>query len=349
MCLPRKHSGIGLVDIVDQHLALHLIYVKRMLRPCESSDFLTPWLLYSFHIYSGHATALPLLLYPRTYMPRLRKCPHLGHLARLISRLPTLTPSAQWPSWWLLDLLWSSVCSLSPTATLSRASDKLQPQALIASLLSVLPDTNIWTCVRPLDAPALQHLFNALCPFEGPLVWAIPTPLRSVMAFTDQERTAMLESATTPSPPTASFSHWHITASPRSTAVVAQIKLGALRRFWHTSFAFLRGTAHPLMSRPPHLLLPPRLWRDFWPLCLPAKAFTPWWRLLHGHLSVQTRLHNINRVRHPSPLYKLCIEAPEDEYHMVIGCGMKSLFWYEVTTTLVSQICSLRTMPFGLG
>ncbi|KAK4518995.1 uncharacterized protein ATC70_009222 [Mucor velutinosus] len=154
------------------------------------------------------------------------------------------------------------------------------------------------------------------------------------MAFPDQERTALLESATTPSPPTASFSHWHITTSPRSTAAVAQIKLGALRRFWHTSFALLRGPAHPPMSRPPHLLLPPRLWRDFWSLCLPAKTFTPWWRLLHGHLSVQTRLHNINRVRHPSPLCKLCIEAPEDEYHMIIGCGMKSLFWYEVISHL---------------
>ncbi|KAK4518752.1 uncharacterized protein ATC70_008974 [Mucor velutinosus] len=334
LCLPRKHGGLGLVDIENQHLALHLIYVKRLLLPRAQTDFLSPWLLYTFHVYSGHATALPLLMYPRTYMPRLRKCPHLAHLARLISRLPTLTPYTQWPSWWFLDLPWSSVCSLSPTETLSRASDKLPPHALIANLLSVLPDTNILACVRPLDAISLQHLFNALCPFVGPSVWIIPAPLRSVMAFTDQERTAMLESQPTPSPPTASFSHWYITTGPRSKATMAQIKLGALRRYWHPSFDLLRGPAHPPRYRPTHLLIPPRLWRDFWSLCLPAKAFTPWWRLLHGHLSVQARLHIINRARHPSPLCKLCTEAPEDEYHLVVGCDMKSLFWFEVISHL---------------
>ncbi|KAK4518233.1 uncharacterized protein ATC70_001585 [Mucor velutinosus] len=336
LCLPRKHGGIGLVDIKKQHLALHLIYVKRLLRPRSPADFLTPWLMYTFHVYSGHATVLPLLLYPRTCWPRVRKCPHLEHLARLLTRLPPLTLTPEWPSWWLLDLPWLQVCSLSPTATLplTRNSDKLPPHALIASLLSVLPNSHILVCVRPRDTAALQHLFNALCPIEGPPVWVVPAPLRSVMAFTAPERTALLESSTTPSPPTASFSHWFITTGPRSKATVDKITLGALRRSWHPSFDMLRRPAHPPGYRPPHLLLPPHLWRDFWSLCLPPKAFTPWWRLLHGHLSVQVRLHSMNRVKYPSPLCKMCHEATEDEYHMVIGCSMKSLFWYEFVSHL---------------
>ncbi|KAK4508915.1 uncharacterized protein ATC70_013538 [Mucor velutinosus] len=139
-----------------------------------------------------------------------------------------------------------------------------------------------------------------------------------------------------PSSPIASFSHWYITTDPRSKATMAQIKLGALRCYWHPSFDLLRGPALPPQYRPPHLLIPPppRLWRDFWPLCFPAKAFTPWWRLLHGHLSVQARLHIINRARHPSPLCKLCTEAPEDECYLVVGCDMKSLFWFEVISHL---------------
>ncbi|KAK4512636.1 uncharacterized protein ATC70_003340 [Mucor velutinosus] len=145
---------------------------------------------------------------------------------------------------------------------------------LIASLLSVLPDTNILACLRPRITAFLQYLFNALCPFEGPPVWIIPDSLRSVMAFTDQERTAMLESSTTPSPPAPSFSHWYIITDPCSKATVDKITLGTLRRSCHPSFDMLRDPAHPPRYRPPHLLLPPRLWRDIWSLCLPAKAFT---------------------------------------------------------------------------
>jgi hypothetical protein len=33
LCLPRKFGGVGLVDISDQSLALHLIYLQRFLRP----------------------------------------------------------------------------------------------------------------------------------------------------------------------------------------------------------------------------------------------------------------------------------------------------------------------------
>lgn len=335
LCLPRKHGGIGLVDLANQHLALHLVYVKRLLLPRAQAAFLSPWLLYAFHVYSGHATALPLLLYPRTHLPRLCKSPHLAHLARLLTRLPPLTISPEWPSRWLLDLPWSSVCSISSTATLPlRSSDQLKPHHLIASLLSVLPDTNLLACLRPLNAATLQHLFNALSPYEGHPVWTIPAPLRSVMAFTTQKRTDMSESPSTPSPSSPSFAHWSITTGPRSKAAMAQIKLGALRRFWHPSFEMLRRPAHPPCSRPVHLLLAPSLWRDFWSLCLPSKAFTPWWRLLYGHLSVQARLHSINVVKYPSPLCRVCQEEPENEYHMVVGCSSKSFFWYEVVSHL---------------
>jgi hypothetical protein len=154
------------------------------------------------------------------------------------------------------------------------------------------------------------------------------------MAFTDQERTALLESQTTPSPPTPSFDHWKIATGPRSTATMSKISLGALRRYWHPSSTLLRGPVHPPMRRPPHLLLAPALWRDFWSLCMPAKAFTPWWRLLHGHLSSQIRLHAMNRINYPSPLCKHCTEAHEDEYHMIVGCDLKSFFWSEVMSHL---------------
>jgi hypothetical protein len=205
----------------------------------------------------------------------------------------------------------------------------------------MLPDTNILACLHPPLTAALQRQFNALSPIDGPSVWVISDSLRPFMAFTEQGRVALLESPTASSPPTPSFSHWDIPNGTRSGVPLAQIKLGALRRYWHPSYDMLRRPAHPPMRRPFHLLLTPSLWRDFWSLYIPARAFTPWWRLLHGHLSVQARLHSINRIRYPSPICTLCNEAPEDEFHMVIGCSMKSLFWYE----FISHLGLSETFP----
>ncbi|KAL7312975.1 hypothetical protein PS15m_008678 [Mucor circinelloides] len=81
-------------------------------------------------------------------------------------------------------------------------------------------------------------------------------------------------------------------------------------------------------------MLPPRVWREFWSLSLPAKAFTPWWRLLHDRLSVRSRLHALNPSSFPSPLCALGDEATEDVYHMILGCYMKPNFCFEVVAHL---------------
>ncbi|CAO0803754.1 unnamed protein product [Mucor circinelloides] len=41
LCLPRKFGGVGLVDIADQSLALHLVYLQPLLHPLSSSDFVS--------------------------------------------------------------------------------------------------------------------------------------------------------------------------------------------------------------------------------------------------------------------------------------------------------------------
>jgi hypothetical protein len=59
LCLPRKFGGVGLVDIADQSLALHLVYLQRLLRPLSSSDFVSSWLVYAFQVYIDHKSILP--------------------------------------------------------------------------------------------------------------------------------------------------------------------------------------------------------------------------------------------------------------------------------------------------
>lgn len=64
LCLPRKFGGVGLVDIADKSLALHLVYLQRLMRPPSSSDFVTAWLVYAFQVYTGHKSILPWLSFP---------------------------------------------------------------------------------------------------------------------------------------------------------------------------------------------------------------------------------------------------------------------------------------------
>ncbi|KAF1801424.1 hypothetical protein FB192DRAFT_1284901, partial [Mucor lusitanicus] len=41
-------------------------------------------------------------------------------------------------------------------------------------------------------------------------------------------------------------------------------------------------------------------------------------------------------------LCKVCREAPEDEYHRVVGCSIKSLFWYEFAA---AHLCLADLFP----
>ncbi|CEJ02603.1 hypothetical protein RMCBS344292_16603 [Rhizopus microsporus] len=90
----------------------------------------------------------------------------------------------------------------------------------------------------------------------------------------------------------------------------------------------------PLVCRP-NWLLRSSFWRLFWSLPLPPQASTPWWRLLHGHVSTQAFWHRLTPSVVSSPLCRFCGDAPEDIYHFVIGCRLKSTYWREMLQFLL--------------
>lgn len=81
---PRKHGGVGLADLADQSHAFHLIYIQRLLKPIAKHDYISPWIVYSFQIYTGHASILPWLMFPQTYKPMLTYCLSMLHLTKLL-------------------------------------------------------------------------------------------------------------------------------------------------------------------------------------------------------------------------------------------------------------------------
>ncbi|KAG2199262.1 hypothetical protein INT46_008804, partial [Mucor plumbeus] len=129
-------------------------------------------------------------------------------------------------------------------------------------------------------------------------------------------------------------SHWCISNSSRSSVPVARISLGALRRYWHPVRNTITSRIGPPLKLPSHLLLSPASWRLFWSLSLPAKAFTPWWRLLHDRIGHRSWCHRIVPDKVLSPVCALCGIASEDLYHFVVGCPYKADYWRDVVSLL---------------
>lgn len=88
------------------------------------------------------------------------------------------------------------------------------------------------------------------------------------------------------------------------------------------------------MIRRPALLLHSKLWRTFWSLSMSPWAFTPWWILLHGSLSIKAKLHRWAPVSFPSPISNICYILEKDMNHFAMGCTMKSAFWKKLSLLL---------------
>ncbi|KAI8359109.1 hypothetical protein EDC96DRAFT_596240 [Choanephora cucurbitarum] len=62
---------------------------------------------------------------------------------------------------------------------------------------------------------------------------------------------------------------------------------------------------------------------------VPTRAFTPWWRLLHGTIGYASKLHGWNPHHFTSPLCAICGYASETLYHFFVDCGFKWSFWQQ--------------------
>ncbi|SAL96016.1 hypothetical protein [Absidia glauca] len=95
VCNPKKQGGLGLVHLEDQALALHNIYIERMVAPRHDNP-LTGVINVLIRLYTGHNSLVPFLIAPQIYARSLKQFPHFQHLANLLKRLPRLTISATW-------------------------------------------------------------------------------------------------------------------------------------------------------------------------------------------------------------------------------------------------------------
>ncbi|CEP19213.1 hypothetical protein [Parasitella parasitica] len=101
----------------------------------------------------------------------------------------------------------------------------------------------------------------------------------------------------------------------------------------------------PPLLLPVHLNLRPSSWQLFWSLPLPAKEFTPWWRLLHDRIAHCSWCHRIAPDKVPSRACALCGVDTEALYYFVVDSSFKEEFWRGIVSSLSLQ----DLLPSGLS
>lgn len=120
-----------------------------------------------------------------------------------------------------------------------------------------------------------------------------------------------------------SCAHWTILNLTRKSNTVSipivKVSSGQLRFLWHIGYDLFTQLRHPPLALPHSLLLQPQYWKTFWSLTIPPKAFTPWFRLLHGCIPTAALQHAWNPSVTASPLCRLCQQDIETHHHFFVS------------------------------
>ncbi|OAC98618.1 hypothetical protein MUCCIDRAFT_115540 [Mucor lusitanicus CBS 277.49] len=119
-------------------------------------------------------------------------------------------------------------------------------------------------------------------------------------------------------------SHWTVSNSSRSAVPVARLSL----------LDIITSRLGPPLNLDTHLLLSPASWCVFWSLKMPAKAFTPWWRLLHNRVATRFWCYTAKFKLVLSPVCALCGSESENLYHFVVELLLPSgtSIWMALTS-----------------
>jgi len=97
----------------------------------------------------------------------------------------------------------------------------------------------------------------------------------------------------------------------------------------------------PPLRLPAHLRLSPVSWRLFWSLETPAKAFTPWWRLLHDRVAHRSWRHRIVPGTNPISSFRSLRFLKFSQQHLAVWFSLCSL----KKGLLLMEICQFYIGP----
>ncbi|KAG2191395.1 hypothetical protein INT47_004329 [Mucor saturninus] len=96
MYVPRKFGGVSMVDVHLQQPSLQHIYIPRLISGPNKTDLVSPWLVRSIQLYTGHASIIPWFLYPAKFQSSLKQIVPLAQLGKILQKLPPLSLSDTW-------------------------------------------------------------------------------------------------------------------------------------------------------------------------------------------------------------------------------------------------------------
>ncbi|CDH55956.1 hypothetical protein RO3G_01611 [Lichtheimia corymbifera JMRC:FSU:9682] len=313
-CLPRSQGGLGLVDIQDQHLALHHVYLQRVLHFSSSNPhppFISSFLIHLFHLYTGQPCIYTLFL---PSPPLIRLCsdfPHIQHLLQLSARLPAF-PIDPLSLHDFLDIPFRNLTLALPEST--------TPLPTLKILVS-----NVYRWVnrdRKLTIKYATRIRQAM----ARVLEAVEQGTMTLHPTLQTHTTANNPLSSNPSLP--DLTSWCLPSkeypASRSTITTSAIAVtkagpGQLRAYWRSTTSI--STNVPSIA--------PYHWKRFWKLRMPHGSRTIWWRILQHHLSTTQHLHRLMPVKHPTPLCRLCFGEVETSRHMFLDCPFKRVFWID--------------------
>jgi hypothetical protein len=327
-CRSKKEGGLGLINVEDQVLALHNIYIDRLLSNARPNP-LTGVINVLVRLHTGHNSVLPFLMTPRAFSHRLAKVPHLQHLAKLLQRLPIIEISPKWTPRMtrFIPMIRAAHPAPPPTNPVSFAQTIVIKDVIPYSFLETRYD-DIYT----ITTAKHRSLRNAL--IDGDYEWhpLIARQLHPRYQAEPADGPAWIH--------VRSFDHWVIpttsrsntnaNAMPRPPTLTHQAKPGFLRHHWIQTAASpkydLPAPAIP-RSPSPGSLLSRAQWQRFWQLKIPHNVRNCWWRLLIKKLPTRLATRHAHQRTTLDSSCQLCGATNEDDAHMIFYCPRKLSFW----------------------
>lgn len=324
--LPKQQGGLGLINIQHQNLALHNVYLHRMLSYVHNNP-LTDVINVLVKIYTKHRCIVPFLVYPQGFHQALRPIPQLQHIGRLLQALPAITPDAAWSP---------GFTKYIPLKYAIQTNDRSQ------------------VLIKSIQMPyIIQHLFdppNPHCPMFVPkyiprnsrIISSIEQDLQANRTTWTPKIMELLDNRYDHRLPgrdiTEDLQHWTLPTRNTTTTPTKTYKGSTreYRRFWQATND-IKPTLIPPYAPIPRERMSKHQWHFFWSLIIPHNVRNFWWRLLLNKLPTRLHRHRHQPLQCPTDTCSLCNTATEDNYHMVVGCPLKQTFWRYVLTIMDIQ------------
>lgn len=307
LCAPKNQGGINLININQQHKALHMVYIQKMLIN-NKNNFLFDTFRYYIAYYTKQSSVIPILLDPLTISKKFKKLPHMNHIINIISALPPIDITSHWPT---------SAINHIPLKLALIPNDRSRLLKNGPDIKKKVPSS--WL-VKNFNDPSFNK-YKVYKEIISLLMFDYLKPLPQLSSYIFNPRINPNNGMETDI-----INYWYLSSNKKKPILVCHASPNVLRRFWRNKDPPIFAFKHPPLSQIPACNLGKKDWMLFWQLQIPHKAIEVWWRILINKLPTRSRLHHISPMKYQTSICAFCQEH-ENEEHFIMSCKPKKEFW----------------------